>query len=295
MIASSDEDEEKTSRCGLSAFNTATYTSLLSGNEPYFLLEDSGSHPASPMLLWWVMVRTFSGGAYQWRLGRVESLVPQVINLDEDRTAPSSANEPNVVVDFESGCERLSLRVDNFSDGDDDGGDEGDGRGGHSLCWFRIEETATVERDRRRKALRARKALEDRTGRRRQVERGCGQCGFRAVMEKGGPKRKVATEEGASKKPARVSVPPVQSMAAKYGFPHKHPPKQKKIAANPDQKNSGTHKDPRCKRCGRLKKSDVIAQGMHGNRVEKRSRAYCKVDEEHYMPGYPKRGYEDLE
>lgn len=113
--------------------------------------------------------------------------------------------------------------------------------------------------------------------------------------EKGGPKRKVATEEGASKKPARVSVPPVQSMAAKYGFPHKHPPKQKKIAANPDQKNSGTHKDPRCKRCGRLKKSDVIAQGMHGNRVEKRSRAYCKVDEEHYMPGYPKRGYEDLE
>lgn len=182
MIASSDEDEEKTSRCGLSAFNTATYTSLLSGNEPYFLLEDSGSHPASPMLLWWVMVRTFSGGAYQWRLGRVESLVPQVINLDEDRTAPSSANEPNVVVDFESGCERLSLRVDNFSDGDDDGGDEGDGRGGHSLCWFRIEETATVERDRRRKALRARKALEDRTGRRRQVERGCGQCGFRAVM-----------------------------------------------------------------------------------------------------------------
>ena len=46
-----------------------------------------------------------------------------------------------------------------------------------------------------------------------------------------------------------------------------------------------------CKRCGRRKVSDGEAKGKHGCRVKKTSKAYCKVAEEMYLPGYPKAGY----
>jgi len=64
----------------------------------------------------------------------------------------------------------------------------------------------------------------------------------------------------------------------------------KKPPVKPDRENAGSKKDPRCKRCGRLKQSDPIAKGKHGNRVSKDSEAYCRVDEEQYLAGYPKRG-----
>ena len=66
--------------------------------------------------------------------------------------------------------------------------------------------------------------------------------------------------------------------------------KLKKAPVNPDSKDSGTRKDPTCKRCGRRKVTDAIAMEKHGNRVSKDSVAYCRVNEEMYLPGYPKQG-----
>ena len=56
-------------------------------------------------------------------------------------------------------------------------------------------------------------------------------------------------------------------------------------------KHEGTRKDPRCKRCGRLTKSDEIAKGKHGHRVKVSTQAYCTVATEEYMPGFPLDGY----
>ena len=77
-------------------------------------------------------------------------------------------------VDGEPGYqESLSLTLDNFSDGSDFGA---------GLCWFELQEIATFRRLQDRMCRRARYTLESRFRRRRQGERGCGQCGFRAVM-----------------------------------------------------------------------------------------------------------------
>ena len=59
------------------------------------------------------------------------------------------------------------------------------------------------------------------------------------------------------------------------------------------RKNQGTKIDPRCKRCGRLKKSDPLAQGKHRSNVSKTTAQYCTVAKQDYEPGYPKHGYEE--
>ena len=158
-----------TSRCGLSAFDKGEYESMVSGHFPSFLSTDPD---ARRLLQWHVMVRTGNTAlSYEWRQGCVYSLAAPVILVDGS-DAPPSPTDPNVVVAFESGRESLSLRLENFGDGD-----ECDG-----LCWFRIEEVVTLRRQRARAATRARMSFETRSRRRRQAERGCGQCGFRAVM-----------------------------------------------------------------------------------------------------------------
>ena len=69
--------------------------------------------------------------------------------------------------------ESLSLTLHNFGDGSDfDAG----------LCWFEIKEKAIFRRQHLRACLNARIAMQERSNRLRQSERGCGQCGFRAVM-----------------------------------------------------------------------------------------------------------------
>ena len=59
------------------------------------------------------------------------------------------------------------------------------------------------------------------------------------------------------------------------------------------RKNQGTKIDPRCKRCGELKKSDPLAQGKHRRNVSKATAQYCTVAKQDYEPGYPKHGYEE--
>jgi hypothetical protein len=87
-------------------------------------------------------------------------------------------------------------------------------------------------------------------------------------------------------------VAPLQTMRAKVPKPKMaRVLKVKQAPVKPDRKNQGTKKDPTCKRCGRRKVSDGQAKGKHGCRVKKTSKAYCKVAEEMYLPGYPKAGY----
>ena len=86
------------------------------------------------------MVRTGTKAtSYQWRQGRVHSLTSSVIVIDDADSAdtPDPAKHvPNVVVDFgEMDYQMLSLRLDNFHDGD-----KGDG-----LCWFHIDASVTVK------------------------------------------------------------------------------------------------------------------------------------------------------
>ena len=69
--------------------------------------------------------------------------------------------------------ESLSLTLHNFGDGSEfDAG----------LCWFEIKEKTIFRRQHLRACLNARIAMQERSNRLRQSERGCGQCGFRAVM-----------------------------------------------------------------------------------------------------------------
>jgi len=142
---------------------------MVSDHLPSFLSMDPD---ARGLLQWHVMVRTGdTAHSYEWRQGCVYSLAPPVILIDGSDAQPSST-DPNVVVTFESGRESLSLRLENFGDGDEH----------DSLCWFRIEEVRTLRRQRARVATRACASFETRSRRRRQTERGCGQCGFRAAM-----------------------------------------------------------------------------------------------------------------
>jgi hypothetical protein len=126
---------------------------MVSEHLPDFLRTDSD---ARRLLQWHVMVRTGNTAlSYEWRQGCVYSLAAPVILVDGS-DAPPSPTDPNVVVAFESGRESLSLRLENFGDGD-----ECDG-----LCWFRIEEVVTLRRQ---------MSFETRSRRRRQNEKGCGQ------------------------------------------------------------------------------------------------------------------------
>ena len=65
-----------------------------------------------------------------------------------------------------------------------------------------------------------------------------------------------------------------------------------KVKPRPDRLGANTKKDPRCRRCGRLKQSDPVAAQKHGNRVSRYSLAFCTVNAADYKPGYPKHGYE---
>ena len=109
------------------------------------------------------------------------------------------------------------------------------------------------------------------------------------------PRSKARTDELRDEKPppttkreglrtVRVSCCHAPDPRQAWHSPHQAPVK-------PDRKNQGTKKDPTCKRCGRRKVSDGQAKGKHGCRVKKTSKAYCKVAEEMYLPGYPKAGY----
>jgi len=60
----------------------------------------------------------------------------------------------------------------------------------------------------------------------------------------------------------------------------------------PGQKHEGTRTDPRCKGCGRLKKSDPLSSGKHRKRVAKSSPGYCRVPVQYRRPGFPLAGYE---
>ena len=143
------------------------------------------------------MVRTGDTAlSYEWRQGCVYSLAAPVILVDGS-DAPPSPTDPNVVVAFESGRESLSLRLENFGDGDEC----------DSLCWFRIEEVVTLRRQRARAARRARTSFETRSRRRRQNERGCGQCGFRAVMRQILAKRGIHLTKPRSNQTGRIKVP----------------------------------------------------------------------------------------
>jgi len=105
---------------------------MVSGHFPSFLSTDPD---ARGLLQWHVMVRTGNTAlSYEWRQGCVYSLAAPVILVDGS-DAPPSPTDPNVVVAFESGRESLSLRLENFGDGD-----ECDG-----LCWFRIDSSQTSD------------------------------------------------------------------------------------------------------------------------------------------------------
>ena len=51
------------------------------------------------------------------------------------------------------------------------------------------------------------------------------------------------------------------------------------------RKNQGTKIDPRCKRCGELKKSDPLAQGKHRRNVSNITAQYCTVAKQDYELG----------
>jgi hypothetical protein len=79
--------------------------------------------------------------------------------------------------------------------------------------------------------------------------------------------------------------PPALPSSPALEAPAKHPKR-------PGQKFAGSLADPRCKRCGRLKKSDPLSLDKHGKRVAKSSSGYCRVPVQSRLPGFPLAGYE---
>ena len=92
-------------------------------------------------------------------------------------------------------------------------------------------------------------------------------------------------------KKSRVTVLPAQAMRSKLPLQKRKATDVLDVVEKRDRKKEGTHKDPLCCRCGRRKTSDPVAKAKHSNRVSKTSAAFCRVAEELYLPGYPKRGY----
>jgi len=89
--------------------------------------------------------------------------------------------------------------------------------------------------------------------------------------------------------PMAAQPPPTQGSAPMIGQP---PPTQPARFQRVDLSSSGTYKDPFCRRCGRYKKSDPVANGKHSSSVKRSDPRFCRVDPELYMPGYPRPGYE---
>ena len=82
----SDEEgvEKNRHKCGLGAFDSEEYDSLISDHYPDFL-EDRGATATVKLLQWDVMVRTGNKrGLYLWRQGRVHSLA--IVLADDEET-----------------------------------------------------------------------------------------------------------------------------------------------------------------------------------------------------------------
>lgn len=81
-----------------------------------------------------------------------------------------------------------------------------------------------------------------------------------------------------------ITSPPPPTMPM---FGHQPPPTQGTTLSNRRKQIARPRGDPICGRCGRPKRSDPKAAGLHSNRVAKDHWRYCQVAPVDYIPGFP--------